>query len=150
MNLHGYLAREHIHYGSEEGIDFTNIYFYTVTYYALHASNQLAIERQRYFSGFERSKYASGEYFDKYINQQWQPKTEKVKQLFQRSGIHIPTSEDWQKLKQSIMEHGIYNQNLQAIPPNGSISYINLHPIVVLLKSVKKVKLAESIIQPLT
>ena len=35
MNLHGYLAREHIHYGSEEGIDFTNIYFYTVTYYAL-------------------------------------------------------------------------------------------------------------------
>src|SRR5690606_6317803 len=29
MNLHGYLARERIHYGSEEGIDFTNIYFYT-------------------------------------------------------------------------------------------------------------------------
>src|SRR5690606_5739018 len=27
MNLHGYLAREHVHYGSEEGIDFTNIYF---------------------------------------------------------------------------------------------------------------------------
>lgn len=30
MNLHGYLARERIHYGSEEGVDFTNIYFYTV------------------------------------------------------------------------------------------------------------------------
>src|SRR5690606_27246728 len=28
MNLHGYLARERIFYGSEEGIDFTNIYFY--------------------------------------------------------------------------------------------------------------------------
>ena len=26
MNLHGYLARERIYYGSEEGIDFTNIY----------------------------------------------------------------------------------------------------------------------------
>jgi ribonucleoside-diphosphate reductase alpha chain len=32
MNLHGYLARERIYYGSEEGVDFTNIYFYTVTY----------------------------------------------------------------------------------------------------------------------
>lgn len=69
MNLHGYLARERIHYGSDEGIDFTNIYFYTVTYYALQASNKLSIEHQQYFSGFEHSKYASGEYFDKYINQ---------------------------------------------------------------------------------
>ena len=31
MNLHGYLARERIFYGSEEGVDFTNIYFYTVS-----------------------------------------------------------------------------------------------------------------------
>ena len=38
MNLHGYLARERILYGSEEGIDFTNIYFYTVLYHALKAS----------------------------------------------------------------------------------------------------------------
>lgn len=45
MNLHGFLAREHIHYGSEEGIDFTSIYFYAVAYHAIKASNQLAIER---------------------------------------------------------------------------------------------------------
>ena len=45
MNLHGYLARERIYYGSEEGIDFTNIYFYTVLFHALRASNQLAMER---------------------------------------------------------------------------------------------------------
>src|SRR6478735_6577457 len=43
MNLHGYLARERIHYGSTEGIDFTNIYFYTVLYHALRASNRIAI-----------------------------------------------------------------------------------------------------------
>ncbi|MFP3014360.1 MAG: class 1b ribonucleoside-diphosphate reductase subunit alpha [Arsenophonus sp.] len=135
MNLHGYLMSEHIHYGSEEGIDFTNIYFYAITYYALYVSNKLSIERRQYFNGFENSKYASGEYFDKYINKQWKPKTEKVNHLFKRSGIHLPTSEDWQKLKESIMKHGIYNQNLQAIPPTGSISYINnstssIHPIV--------------------
>ncbi|RXN70614.1 class 1b ribonucleoside-diphosphate reductase subunit alpha [Providencia rettgeri] len=135
MNLHGYLAREHIHYGSEEALDFTNIYFYCVTYYALKTSNQLARERKTAFIGFEHSTYASGEYFDKYINNLWLPKTQNVQELFQRSGIEIPSREDWLALKQSIMTHGIYNQNLQAIPPTGSISYINnstssIHPIV--------------------
>ncbi len=67
MNLHGYLARERIFYGSPEGIDFTNIYFYTVAYHALRASNQLAIERGRTFAGFAQSTYASGDYFAKYI-----------------------------------------------------------------------------------
>lgn len=31
MNLHGYLARKGIAYGSPEGLDFTNLYFYTIT-----------------------------------------------------------------------------------------------------------------------
>ncbi|MDH2370988.1 class 1b ribonucleoside-diphosphate reductase subunit alpha, partial [Providencia rettgeri] len=125
MNLHGYLAREHIYYGSEEALDFTNIYFYAVTYYALKTSNQLAIERKTAFVGFEHSTYASGDYFDKYINNIWLPKTQAVQELFRRSGIEIPTREDWQALKQSVITYGIYNQNLQAIPPTGSISYIN-------------------------
>ncbi len=132
MNLHGYLAREHVHYGSEEGIDFTNIYFYTVLFHALRASNRIAIERGTTFDGFADSTYASGEFFDKYTDAAWEPKTDKVKDLF--GGIHIPTQDDWRELKASIQEHGIYNQNLQAVPPTGSISYINnstssIHPI---------------------
>src|SRR6218665_3293775 len=73
MNLHGYLARERIYYGSEEGIDFTNMYFYTVTYHAIRASNRLAVEKGVSFKGFENSKYASGEYFDKYTEAEWLP-----------------------------------------------------------------------------
>jgi ribonucleoside-diphosphate reductase alpha chain len=135
MNLHGYLAREGIFYGSEEGVDFTNIYFYTVLFHALRASNRIAIERGTHFKGFERSKYASGEFFGKYIDQLWEPKTEKVRQLFADAEIRIPTQDDWQLLKESVQAHGIYNQNLQAVPPTGSISYINhstssIHPIV--------------------
>ncbi len=135
MNLHGYLAREGIFYGSEEGIDFTNIYFYTVLYHALRASNRIAIERGTHFKGFERSKYASGEFFDKYTEQVWEPQTEKVRQLFVDADIRIPTQDDWKRLKESVAAHGIYNQNLQAVPPTGSISYINhstssIHPIV--------------------
>ncbi len=135
MNLHGYLARERIFYGSEEGVDFTNIYFYTVTYHAIRASNRLAIEAGRSFKGFEKSKYATGEYFDKYTDQLWEPTTDKVREIFETAGIAIPTQEDWSELKKSVMEGGLYNQNLQAVPPTGSISYINhstssIHPIV--------------------
>ncbi|MQB40365.1 class 1b ribonucleoside-diphosphate reductase subunit alpha [Rhizobium sp. ICMP 5592] len=135
MNLHGYLARERIFYGSEEGVDFTNIYFYTVTYHAIRASNRLAVERARSFKGFENSKYASGDYFDKYTEQEWKPATERVAKLFETAGVDIPTPDDWLELKQAVMEGGLYNQNLQAVPPTGSISYINhstssIHPIV--------------------
>jgi ribonucleoside-diphosphate reductase alpha chain len=134
MNLHGYLARERVHYGSEEGVDFTNIYFYTVLYHALRASNRIAIERGSHFKGFEKSKYASGEFFDKYTEQVWEPKTDRVKELFEKAGIRIPTQEDWTRLKESVQKDGIYNQNLQAVPPTGSISYINnstssIHPV---------------------
>lgn len=135
MNLHGYLARESIQYGSEEGLDFTNIYFYTVTYHALRTSNLLARERGTSFSGFADSRYASGEYFNQYVEQSWQPRTAKVAELFAQAGITIPTQAQWQALKESVMQYGLYNQNLQAIPPTGSISYINhatssIHPIV--------------------
>ncbi|WP_232542412.1 class 1b ribonucleoside-diphosphate reductase subunit alpha [Nocardia bovistercoris] len=134
MNLHGYLARERVRYGSEEGIDFTDIYFYTVVYHAIRASNRIAIERGSSFGGFSESQYASGEYFDKYTERAWEPKTERVRELFADAGVHIPTRDDWRELRASVMEHGIYNQNLQAVPPTGSISYINhstssIHPV---------------------
>ncbi len=135
MNLHGYLAREGIAYGSPEGLDFTNIYFYTVTRHALHTSMQLARERGQRFAGFEQSRYASGAYFDKYLQEEWQPKTERVRTLFARAGISLPDRESWRQLRDDVMRYGIYNRYLQAVPPTGSISYINhatssIHPIV--------------------
>ena len=115
MNLHGYLARERIFYGSEEGVDFTNIYFYTVLYHALRASNKIAIERGTHFKGFEKSKYASGEFFNKYTEQVWEPKTDKVRQLFADAGIRIPTQEDWGRLKESVQQA----RHLQPEPAGG-------------------------------
>ena len=84
MNLHGYLARERIFYGSEEGIDFTNIYFYTVLFHAMRASNRIAIERGEAFDGFEDSKYATGEFFEKYTEQEWEPATDRVARALRR------------------------------------------------------------------
>src|ERR1700723_2221790 len=149
MNLHGYLARERIFYGSEEGIDFTNIYFYTVLYHALRASNRIAIERGSHFKGFENSKYASGEFFDKYTEQVWEPATDRVRELFADADIRIPTQDDWKRLKESVQTHGIYNQNLQAVPPTGSISYINhstssIHPVASKIEIRKEGKIGRA------
>ena len=144
MNLHGYLAREHVYYGSEEALDFTNIYFYTVTYHAIRASMEIARERKETFVGFEKSKYASGEYFEKYINGTWDFETERARELF--AGHFVPTAEDWKQLAAEVAEHGMYNQNLQAVPPTGSISYINgstssIHPIASKIEIRKEGKL---------
>ena len=146
MNLHGYLARERIHYGSAEGIDFTNLYFYTVAFHALRASNAIARQRGETFDGFERSEYASGAFFRRYIEGTWTPATDRVAQLFSDAGVHLPTPQDWAALAADVAEHGLYNQNLQAIPPTGSISYINhstssIHPIVAKVEIRKEGKI---------
>lgn len=141
MNLHGFLAREGIMYGSEEALDFVNLYFMTVAYHAYSASHDLAVERGKAFSLFPTSAYAKpagqGNYFDKYTNGTLvlEPKTEKVRELFAKFNVSLPTAQDWAALRDAILKDGIYNQNLQAVPPTGSISYINhstssIHPIV--------------------
>ncbi len=140
MNLHGFLAREGIMYGSPEALDFTNCYFMAVAYHAYRASNELARERGRAFGGFERSTYAkpagAGNYFDRYVHgtETLEPRTPVVRELFARFGVALPTAADWADLQRAVLQSGLYNQNLQAVPPTGSISYINhatssIHPI---------------------
>lgn len=134
MNLHGYLARERVHYDSPEAVEFTSVYFAAVAYHCLRASCLIAQEKKQQFVGFSQSKYATGEYFDKYVNRDWLPTSATVQTLFDKNGMQLPTRAEWEQLKRDVMAHGLYNRNLQAIPPTGSISYINnstssIHPI---------------------
>ena len=134
MNLAGFFASEKIHYGSPESVDFTSTYFATITYHAIKASNEIAIERNEVFDGFHESKYFTGEFFDKYTERSWLPQTGIAAGLFEKYGIDIPTQDDWDRLKGSVNADGMYNGYLQAVPPTGSISYINhatasIHPI---------------------
>ena len=134
MNLHGYLARERIYYGSEEGIDFTNIYFYTVLFHALRASNRIAKERGKAF-GASRIEVRHRRVLRQVHRQGLGSGNRQGPGVVRgRPGLRIPTQDDWRELKASVQEHGIYNQNLQAVPPTGSISYINhstssIHPV---------------------
>lgn len=132
MGLHSYFAQHHMAYGSPESIEFTHIYFMLLNYWTLVESNNIARERGKTFVNFEKSAYADGTYFDKYISGQFIPKSDLVKKLF--ADHFIPQAEDWQALKEAVMADGLYHQNRLAVAPNGSISYINdcsasIHPI---------------------
>jgi len=122
MNLHGFLAKNFIMYESKEALDFCNVFFMMINYYSLENSMEIAIEKGETFKDFDKSEYANGKYFDKYIEKSYIPQTDKVKELFE--GIYIPTKEDWEKLKDDVMKHGIYNAYRMAIAPNQSTSYI--------------------------
>ncbi len=85
--------------------------------------------------GFEDSTYASGEFFrevrDPGLRAGHRARQGDLRGL-QRARS---TREDWAELAEKIKKGGLYNRNLQAVPPTGSISYINnstssIHPIV--------------------
>lgn len=125
MNLHGYLVRENILYTCEEAVEFCNVFFAMIRFYAIKASMKIAMERKETFVGFEKSEYAKGKdskVLSKYYNESYLPNSEKVKELF--DGIHIPTREEWSKLLDDVKENGIYNAYLTAIAPTQSISYV--------------------------
>ncbi|MED0865017.1 class 1b ribonucleoside-diphosphate reductase subunit alpha, partial [Bacillus safensis] len=122
MNLHGYLAQNQIAYESEEARDFANTFFMMVNYYSIKRSSELAKEKGETFHRYEGSGYATGEYFNKYVENDFTPKTEKAAALFE--GMHIPTKEDWAALKEFVAEHGMYHSYRLCIAPTGSISYV--------------------------
>lgn len=122
MNLHGFFAKNFIAYESTEALDFCNVFFMMMNFYSLQRSMEIARDRGITFKDCDKSEYAKGTYFDKYIEKAYLPKTEKVKQLF--DGIQIPDIENWKVLKEQVMQHGVYHAYRLAIAPNQSTSYI--------------------------
>jgi ribonucleoside-diphosphate reductase alpha chain len=120
MGHHGYIAENYILFGSEEDLDLIDVFFATINYYSLVHSMEKAKATKQKFYQFETSKYADGTYFDG--RGQVLPKSDKVKELLK--DVYIPSNEDWKKLKQDVMTHGLYNSHRLAVAPNGSIAYV--------------------------
>ncbi|ARF70672.1 ribonucleotide-diphosphate reductase subunit alpha (plasmid) [Paenibacillus larvae subsp. pulvifaciens] len=121
MNLHGYFAKNRIMYESKEAIDFVRTFFMMMNFYSLEKSMLIAKEKGT-FKDFEKSEYAKGTYFDMYLNEDFNPQTDKIKNLFE--GIHIPKQEDWKNLKEKVQKHGLYNAYRLATAPTQSIGYL--------------------------
>ncbi|MGM9988466.1 MAG: class 1b ribonucleoside-diphosphate reductase subunit alpha [Bacillaceae bacterium] len=122
MNLHGFLAKNKIPYESEPARDFANTFFMMMNYYSIERSMEIARDTGKKYYRFEDSTYATGEYFNQYLEEDFSPKTDKVKTLFE--GIYIPTVNDWSTLKENVKEHGLTNSYRLCIAPTGSISYV--------------------------
>lgn len=139
MGLHTFFALNKMEYGSPESIEFTDAYFLLLNYYTIKASNKIAKERGKVFHNFEKSTYADGTYFDKYIDGDFDFTFDKTRQIFGDQGVALPTAADWEILKADVAEHGLYHQNRLAVAPTGSISYVNetsssIHPITRLVE----------------
>ncbi|WP_342428681.1 class 1b ribonucleoside-diphosphate reductase subunit alpha [Paenibacillus sp. FSL L8-0158] len=122
MNLHGYFAKNKIAYESNEAKDFVRTFFMTMNYHSIEKSMEIAKAAGQSFYGFEESDYATGVYFDRYLNTDYRPTTARVQELFK--GIYVPTTADWDKLKADVMKNGLYHAYRMAIAPTASISYI--------------------------
>lgn len=122
MNLHGHLVQSGIRYGSNESIEFIDAFMEALNYYSLKASMEIAKQKNETFYRFEESDYASGVYFETYINKEEQELTPEVIKAL--GGAPIITRNMWQQLKADVLEHGLFHSYRLAIAPTGSISYI--------------------------
>ena len=132
MNLHGYFIEKGIDYDSPEAVDIWRDYIAAVTFEVLSASSQMAEELGTTFDGFEGSDWQNGSMIAKMIETLIDDEDLDIGPNSLLDSMH--TAWDWSELKERVGEHGLFNQNLQAIPPTGSISYINnstssIHPI---------------------
>lgn len=140
MNLNGFFAKNMMFYESREAKDFANVFFASMNYYSIERSMEIAIEEGFIFEGFEQSDYATGRYFKKYVENDFVPRTDKVKQLFE--GMEIPTREMWIELAEKVAKFGLAHAYRLAIAPTGNISYVQsatagIEPIKELIESRK-------------
>ncbi|QFP42366.1 class 1b ribonucleoside-diphosphate reductase subunit alpha (plasmid) [Borrelia miyamotoi] len=122
MNLHGFLIKNKIPYESNEALDFVRTFFMMLNFYSLRSSMNIARTRGKTFKDFDKSEYYNGNYFNMYLHEDFSPRTEVVKKIFQ--DLKIPDKNDWIKLKEEVQMHGLYHSYRLAVAPTQSISYI--------------------------
>lgn len=104
LGVSGYnhlLAKKKIYWESEEHLNYVDSLFENINYYAIEASNKLAIEKGKY-SLFDGSEWDNGNYF--------------------ASRNYV--SERWVNLAKSVHDYGMRNGYLLAVAPTSSTSII--------------------------
>jgi ribonucleoside-diphosphate reductase alpha chain len=110
------LAEKGIPWGSYEHLAKVDEIMEAVSYNAIYASSNLAVEKGIY-PEFEGSKWSEGIFPIDMAN-------ENAKALVKRGGLFDGTTYDWDKLRAKVKEHGMRNGYLMAIAPTSSISIL--------------------------
>lgn len=109
------LAEQHIAWGSYEHFSKIDEVMEAVSYNAIHASSNLAIEKGVY-AEFEGSKWSKGIFPIDVAN-------EEAKKLVDRGGL-FGYMYDWESLREKVKNNGMRNGYLMAIAPTSSISIL--------------------------
>jgi len=117
MGFQDALYMQDIAYCSDEAIDFADKSMELISYYAINASSDLAIERGKYET-FEGSLWSKGIL----------PK-DSIEILAENRGneyLNVDRSEtlDWDTLRKKVVSKGMRNSNVMAIAPTATISNI--------------------------
>ena len=116
MGLHTYFAKNHV-LRSARKLGLHQYLLPLLNYYTLKASNKLPKNAAKASNNSKTASMRTVATFDKYTEQVWAPKYDKIRALF--DGIHIPTQADWEALKTSVMKDGLTIRNRMAVAPNG-------------------------------
>ena len=110
------LANMKIHWGSDEHFKKIDEIMELISYEAINASSNLAIEKGVY-KDFEGSNWSKGIFPIDHAN-------EKTKALTLREGLFNQSECDWDKLREKVKKDGMRNGYLMAIAPTSSISIL--------------------------
>ncbi|MGN0921861.1 MAG: ribonucleoside-diphosphate reductase subunit alpha [Cellvibrio sp.] len=117
MGFQDALYKQRIAYSSPEAVTFADNSMEAISYYAIQASSELAIERGRY-STFEGSLWDQGIL-----------PIDSIENLVKNRGekyIQVDRSQtfDWDSLRAFVKQNGMRNSNVMAIAPTATISNI--------------------------
>ncbi|MEE4277480.1 MAG: ribonucleoside-diphosphate reductase subunit alpha [Halieaceae bacterium] len=117
MGFQDALYKQHIAYGSEEAITFADQSMEAISYFAIDASSELAVERGAY-SSFEGSLWSQGIL-----------PIDSIEILERERGadyIKVDKSMTlaWDQLRERVKERGMRNSNVMAIAPTATIANI--------------------------
>ena len=117
MGFQDALYKQHIAYGSQDAVEFADRSMEAISYYAIQASSNLAIERGSY-SSFDGSLWSQGRL-----------PIDSLKELVESRGkdfIEVDLSQtlDWDGLRTTVQKQGMRNSNVMAIAPTATIANI--------------------------
>ncbi len=110
------LAESQIHWGSDEHLSKIDRIMEEISYEAINASSNLAIEKGSY-PDFEGSKWSKGIF-------PIDVASEKAKALTLSDGLFNQSECDWERLREKVKRDGMRNGYLMAIAPTSSISIL--------------------------
>ncbi len=117
MGFQDALYKQHIAYGSDRAVAFADRSMEAISYFAIEASSQLAVERGAY-SSYQGSLWSQGIF-----------PIDSLDRLVEERGedyIQVDRSQtlDWPALRETVTQQGMRNSNVMAIAPTATIANI--------------------------